>query len=132
MLGKLACLVLSKNLGGREELEAVKEGEEGRLHQNRSQQNTKQVLIYSQHQIMHGALRRTGLSMASKLWDDNDLATMKMDEYCKDLETQVGNFDKPIWLTRIVRLWHERWEVSKRPGGKGCSVGLHLDEMEND
>jgi hypothetical protein len=55
---------------------------------------------------------------------------------------QVGNFDKPIWLTRIVRLWRERCEVPKQPGEKGHQqlvthmakkyVGLHLDEMEND
>ena len=44
VLGKLACLVLSKHLRGREELEAGKEGEEGRLHQNRSQQNIKTSL----------------------------------------------------------------------------------------
>ncbi len=75
------------------QLKQVKKGDCTKTGVNKT---SKQVLIYSQHQIMHGALRRTGLSMASKLWDDNDLATMKMDEYCKDLETQVGNFDKLI------------------------------------
>ncbi len=90
---------------------------------------------------MHDALHRTGLSAAGKMWDDNDFVSMKMDEYCKDLEMQVGNFDKPIWLTRIVRLWHERWYVPKRPGGRHQQlmahmekkyVGLFMDEMEND
>ncbi len=57
---------------------------------------SKQVLIYLQHQMMYGALFRTGLSAAGELLDENDFGFMKMDEYCKDLEMQVGNFDKPI------------------------------------
>jgi hypothetical protein len=46
--------------------------------------------------MMCGALHRTGLSAEGKLWDENDFGFMKMDEYCKDLEMQVGNVDKPI------------------------------------
>ncbi len=46
--------------------------------------------------MMHGILRRTALSVAGKLWDDNNFASMKMNEYCKDLEAQVGNVDKPM------------------------------------
>ena len=69
-----------------------------------------------------------------------NFASMKMDKYCKDLEAKVGDVDKPIIPTRVVRLWKERWEVPKRPGGKGHIqllarmerkyVGLKLDEME--
>mgnify|MGYP006166535661 FL=1 len=65
---------------------------------------------------------------------------MKMDEYCKDLEARVGDVDEPMIPTRIVRLWQERWEVPRRPGGKGHAqliarmekkyIGLKLDEME--
>ena len=101
---------------------------------------TKQVLIFSQHQMMCGALRRTALSTAGKLWDDNDFTSMKMDEYCKDLEARVGDVDKPMIPMRVVRLWQERWEVPQRPGGKGHAqliarmekkyLGLKLDEME--
>ena len=61
--------------------------------------------------MMRGALRRTALSTAGKLCDDNDFASMKMDEYCKDLESRVGDVDEPMTPTRIVRLWQERWEV---------------------
>jgi hypothetical protein len=47
---------------------------------------------------------------------------MKMDEYYKDLEMQVGNFEEPIQLTRIVRLWCESTEVPKWLGGEGTSA----------
>ena len=90
--------------------------------------------------MMRGALRQTALSAASKLWDDTNFASMKMDEYCKDLAAKVGDVDKPMIPTRVIRLWKERWEVPKRPGGKGHIqllarmerkyVGLKLDEME--
>jgi hypothetical protein len=147
VLGKLACLVLSKNLGigmAERNWKQVKKVEEGDCAKTGAGVNktSKQVLVYSQHQLMHGALRRTSLSAAGKLWDDNDFASMKMDEYCKDLEMQVDNFDKLVQLTRIIWLWHERCEVPKQQGGKGhqqlmaCMemkyVGLHLDEMVND
>ena len=89
---------------------------------------------------MRGALRRTALSVADKLWDDTNFASMKMDEYCKDLEAKLGDVDEPITPTRAVRLWKERWEVPKQPGGKGHVqllahmerkyVGLKLDELE--
>jgi hypothetical protein len=121
VLGKLACLVLSTNLriGTAErnwkQVKKVKKGDRAKTGVSKT---SKQVLIYLQHQMMLGTLRRTGLSVVGKLWDDNDFASMKMDEYCKDLETQVGNFDKPIQLTRIVRLWREKWEILKWPGQK--------------
>jgi len=47
------------------------------------------------------------------LWDDTNFASMKMDEYCKDLEAKVGDVDEPMISTRVVRLWKERWEVPK-------------------
>ena len=90
--------------------------------------------------MMRGALRRTALSAAGKLCDDNNFASMKMDDYCKDLEAKVGNVDKPMIPTRVVRLWQERWEVPRRLEGKGHVqlvarmekkyIGLKLDETE--
>jgi hypothetical protein len=68
--------------------------------------------------MMCGVLRWTALSAAGKLWDDNNFTSMKMDEYCKDLEAKVGDVDISMIPTRVVRLWQERWEVPRRPGGK--------------
>jgi len=143
VLGRLACLVLSKILGigtaerNWKQLKKVKKGDRAKTG---IEKTTKQVLIFSQHQMMCGALRRTALSVAGKLWDDNNFASMKMDEYCKDLEARVGDVDKPMIPMRVVRLWQERWEVPARQGGKGHAqliarmekkyVGLKLDEME--
>ena len=143
VLGRLACLVLSKILGigtaerNWKQVKKVKKGDRAKTGVDKT---TKQVLIFSQHQMMRGALRRTALSTAGKLWDDNDFASIKMDEYCKDLEARVGDVDEPMIPTRIVRLWQERWEVPRRPGGKGHAqliarmekkyIGLKLDEME--
>ena len=73
--------------------------------------------------MMRGELRQTALSAARKLWDDTDFVSMKMDEYCKDLEAKVGDVDEPIIPTRVVRLWKEACMERKY-------VGLKLDEME--
>jgi len=54
--------------------------------------------------MMRGALRRTALSTAGKLWDDYNFTSMKMDEFCKDLEARVGNVDEPMIPTRAIRL----------------------------
>ena len=45
---------------------------------------------------------------AGKLWDDNDFASMKMDEYCKDLQESVDAEDTQV---RHVCLWMESWET---------------------
>ena len=108
MLERLACLVLSKipGIGMAErnwkQVKKVKKGDHPQLGVDKT---TKQVLIYLQHQMMGGALHQTDLSMAGKLWDDIDFAFMKMDEYCKNLESKVGNVDEPMIPTRVVRQW---------------------------
>ena len=79
VLGRLACLVLSKTLGvGTAERNwkqvkkvKIKKGDSAKTGVDKT---TKQVLIYLQHQMMCGALRRTALSAAGKLCDDNNFA----------------------------------------------------------
>ncbi len=62
VLGKLACLVLSKNLGigtterNWKQAKKVKKGDCAKTGVNKT---SKQVLIYLQHQMMCGALHRT-------------------------------------------------------------------------
>ena len=107
VLGRLACLVLSKILGigtAERNWKQVKKVKKGDRTKTGVDKTTKQVLIFSQHQMMHGALRWTALSTAGKLWNDNDFVSMKMDEYCKDLEARVGDVDEPMIPTRVVRL----------------------------
>jgi len=76
--------------------------------------------------MMCGALRRTALFAAGKLWDDNNFASMKIDEFCKDLEAKAGDIDEPMIPTRVVRLWQEIWEVPRQPGGRDTCSWLHV------
>jgi hypothetical protein len=109
VLGRLASFVLSKILGiGRAErnwkqVKAVKSGQHINTTINRTR---KQVLIYAQYQQMRAQARMTRLSSAGKLWDDDNFASMKMDEYCKEIRESVHKEEVPVW---IVRLWQERW-----------------------
>jgi hypothetical protein len=67
-----------------------------------------------------GLMRKLAHSSAGKLWDDSNFSFMKMDVYCNDLEEEV-NADPEFHfqVTRIAKLWWERWEVPKFPGDKG-------------
>jgi hypothetical protein len=85
--------------------------------------------------MMRCALLRTALSAAGKLWDDTNFAYMKMDEYCKDLEEKVGDVDKPMIPTRVIRLWKERKGGTQTTGGEGthsvaCAYGEEICWLE--
>jgi hypothetical protein len=141
VLGRLACLVLSKILGigtaerNWKQVKAVKSGQRVNTTIDRTR---KQVLIYAQYQQMRAQARMTRLSSAGKLWDDDDFASMKMDEYCKEIRESVDKEEIPV---RIVRLWQERWETSRRLGPRGDPIlevklnkkyqGLKLIDMDS-
>ena len=122
VLGRLACLVLSKILGigtAERNWKQVKKVKKGDRTKTGVEKTTKQVIIFLQHQMMRGALCRTALSAAGKLWDDNDFASMKMDEYCKDLEARVGDNDEPMIPTSNK----SRKAVSREMGGTRTTGG---------
>ena len=93
VLGKLACLVLSKILGigaaerNWKQVNAVKSGQ--RVNTTILGNTTMQVLIYSQYQQAKAQARMKNRATAGKLWEDKDLITMKMDEYCKDIQESL-------------------------------------------
>jgi hypothetical protein len=148
VLGKFACLVLSKILGissAERNWKQVKKIKRGDCTQTGIDKTAKQVLVYAQYQMLCGKLRKTALSRAGKLWEDTDFDCMKMDAYCKDLQEKAANANlqnEPIQCIRNVRLWQESWEVPKRYGGKGQKllearlekkyIGLKLNKMEGD
>jgi hypothetical protein len=121
VLGKLACLVLSKilRIGTAErnwkQVKAVKSGQRVNTTIDRTK---KQVLVYAQYQQMRAQAHQKKLSSAGKLWDDNDFASMKMDQYCREIrDSLLESIDdeeeqQPM---RIVRLWEETWERKKLP-----------------
>ena len=118
VLGKLACLVLSKILGigtaerNWKQVKAVKSGQRVNTSIDKTK---KQVLIYAHYQQMRAQARAMKLSAAGKLWDDKDFEGLKMDVFCKEIhmsleDEEVGEPEEPL---RILRLWQERWELKK-------------------
>ncbi len=94
MLGKLACLVLSKILGigsAERNWKQVKKIKRGDRAQTGIDKTAKQVIVYAQYQMLHGKLHNTALSCAGKLWEDTDFDCMKMDAYCQDLQDEAAN-----------------------------------------
>ncbi len=123
VLGKLACLGLSKILGigtaerNWKQVKAVKSGQRVNTGIGKTK---KQVLIFTQYQQTHAQARMTRLAVAGKLWEDEDFASMKMDPFCKEIKEslQAGQNEKE---GRILRLWQERWEREKI-GPNGSSI----------
>jgi len=126
VLGKLACLVLSKILGiGTAERiwKQVKAVKSGQRVNTTTDKTKKQVLVYAQYQQMRAQARQNKLSSAGKLWDDSDFVSMKMDQYCKEIKDSLddNNNNEQKQHVRIVRLWEETWE-QKKIGPQGNAI----------
>ena len=126
VLGKLACLVLSKILGigtAERNWKQVKAVKSGQRVNTSIEKTTKQVLVYAQYQQMRAQARQNKLSSAGKLWDDSDFASMKMDHFCKEIRDSVDNNeqDDEEQPVRILRLWQEKWE-RKKVGPRGDTI----------
>lgn len=120
VLGKLACLVLSKILGigtaerNWKQVKAVKSGQRVNTSIDKTR---KQVMVYAQYQQKRAQARAMKLSTAGKLWDDDDFESMKMDMFCKDIRDSLGDEvveEQDVQPVRILRLWKERWEKKKQ------------------
>ena len=118
VLGKLACLVLSKILGigtaqqNWKQFKAVKSGQRVNIMIDKTK---KQVLVYAQYQQMRAQARQKKLSLAGKLWDDNDFASMKMDQYCKEIKDSLDiNEEDEQQSVQIVRLSEETWDWERK------------------
>jgi hypothetical protein len=132
VLGKLACLVLSKILGigtaerNWKQVKAVKSGQRSNTGIDKTK---KQVLIYAQYQQARAQARIKKLSTAGKLWEDEDFESMKMDEYCREIRDSLNDdslAEGTLALAtgpqvRILRLWRETWE-KKKIGPKGDQI----------
>ena len=71
---------------------------------NTSIENTKkQVLVYAQYQHMGSQACQNKLSLAGKLWDNSDFASMKMDHFCKEIRDSLksNNQDKSNSLCKL-------------------------------
>jgi hypothetical protein len=116
VLGKLACLVLSKILGigtaerNWKQVKAVKSGQRVNTGIDKTK---KQVLIYANYQQMRAQASMRKLSVAGKLWEDEDFDSMKMDPFCKEIKDSLQATETPEQAVRVLRLWQERWELEK-------------------
>jgi hypothetical protein len=114
VLGKLACLVLSKILGigtvkrNWKQVKAVKSSQRVNAGIDKTK---KQVLIYAQYQQTRAQEQMSKLSAAGKLWEDEDFSSMKMDTFCKEIKESL-NIEEMEQLVRVLRLWQERWELN--------------------
>ena len=113
------------------QVKAVKSGQ----HVNTTIDKTKkQVLVYAQYQQMCAQAQHCKLSSAGKLWDDRDFASMKMDQYCKEITdsldannnvdvqeqpVQIVNYGKnPGSERRLVLGGMQSWKQRQQPSIK--------------
>ena len=144
VLGKLACLVLSKILGigtaerNWKQVKAVKSGQRVNTGMDKAK---KQVLIYAHYQQMRAQASMRKLSAAGKLWEDADFDLMKMDLFCREIKDSLAAKETTVQQVRVLRLWQEKWEQEKL-GPQGNSIlearltkkyqGLKFFDIDND
>jgi len=144
VLGKLACLVLSKILGigtaerNWKQVKAVKSGQRVNTGMDKTK---KQVLIYAHYQQMRAQASMRKLSAAGKLWEDADFDSMKMDLFCREIKDSLAAKETTVQQVRVLRLWQEKWEQEKL-GPQGNSIlearltkkyqGLKFFDIDND
>jgi hypothetical protein len=127
VLGRLACLVLSKILGigtaerNWKQFKAAKTGQRSRIATYKAK---KQVLIYAKYQQARACAHTQKLSYAGKLWDDDDFESSKIDYFCKEIKESLHGNDvavgaaAPIWILQLCR---DKWE-EKKIGTKGDQI----------
>ena len=111
VLGKVACIVLSTNLGiGSAErhwklMKKAKAGQRARISTDKCK---KSSLIYGAAMQQRSRHREKELKAAGKLWEDKDFDSLKLDNLCKEIvETATA---LPKEAPRIFRAWEEEWE----------------------
>ena len=128
MLGKLACLVLSKILGigtAERNWKQVKAVKSGQRVNTSMMKTTKQVLVYAQYQQARAQAVMANRATAGKLWDDSDFVSMKMDQYCRDIKESL---EPDVIPPRHVRLWKEQWETHTKGTSEDERLKPRLDK----
>ncbi len=111
VLGTIACIVLSKNLGigsAERHWKLMKASKSGQRARTATEKCKKSALIYGAAMQQRSRHREKELRSAGKLWNDDDFFSLKLDVHCKEIvETANALPQKAI---RIFRAWEERWE----------------------
>ena len=114
VLGPLACLIVSKNLGiGSAErhwklVKATKSGQRAGLGEEKSK---KCALVYGSSMQQRSRHRLEKLATAGKLWTDQDFDSLKLDIHCQEIAEAVNALSTK--KARIFRCWEEEWEKEK-------------------
>ena len=129
VLGRLACLVLSKILGigsAERNWKQVKLVKSGQWVNTSMEKTTKQVLLYAAYQQARAQAEINKRALAGKLWEDGDFASMKMDLFCKDIQESLEESEEDVIPARHVQLWRERWEVHTKSPSEDKQLKEHL------
>jgi hypothetical protein len=111
VLGKLACLVLSKPLGigtverNWKQVKRLKSGDRSNLSMPIT---TKITNVYGQYQQMKSRMRENQLSSVGKLWTEDDFHCMKMNMFCEDIAKSLDE-DTRMATMRTFHSWNEKW-----------------------
>jgi hypothetical protein len=128
VLGKLACLVLSKILGigtaecNWKQVKKIKYDDSANLG---NKVTAKMTNIYGQYQQVKLRNRDDQRSSVGRLWTEDDLHCMKMDIFCADIADSL-NTDARIRNMRTYRNWNEDWQQPLK--GMGPRGDVVLDE----
>jgi hypothetical protein len=124
-LGKLACLVLSKNFGTGTAKRNWKQGNKIKYghHANLGNKVTAKITnLYEQYQQVKLRNRDDQRSSVGKLWTEEDLHCMKMDVFCADIAVSL-DMDAKVQNMRIFCNWNKDWQQpSKGVGPRGDAV----------
>ncbi len=119
VLGKLACLVLSKNLGigtAKRNWKQVKKIEYWDCANLGNEVTAKITIIYGQYQQVKSRNRDYQRSSVGRLWTKEDLHCMKMDVFCADIADSL-NMDARIQNMKIFCSWNKDWQQPSKGVG---------------
>jgi hypothetical protein len=112
VLGKLACLVLSKSLGigtaerNWKQVKKIKYGDRANLG---NKVTAKITNVYGQYQQVKSRNRDDQRSSVGRLSTEEDLHCMKMDVFCADIVVSLDT-DAKIQNKRTLRNWNNDWQ----------------------
>jgi hypothetical protein len=125
VLGKLACLVLSKILGvgtaehNWKQVKKIKYGDRANLG---NKVTAKITNIYGQYKQVKLRNRDDQRSSVGRLRTEEDLHCMKLDVFCADIVVSL-DMDARIQKTRTIHNWNKDWQqLSKGVGPRGDAV----------
>ena len=122
VLGKIACIIVSKNLGiGSAErhwklVKATKRGQRAKLGKDKAKMC---ALVYGASMQQRSRHKLKKLASAGKVWSDEDFESLKLDIHCQEI-TEAANAIASLGA-RIFRCWEEEWK-KVRIGPQGDAV----------